>query len=90
MPLVSSRRVRIFNVVDDFNCEALSVGIDLKIPAQRVIRILNLIVASRGYPLKLWMDNGQEFISLTLAQWAEGHGVQLEFIKPGKPTKNAE
>ncbi len=27
--------------------------------------------------------------ALALAQWAEDHGVMLEFIKPGKPTQNA-
>lgn len=32
---------------------------------------------------------GPELISLALAQWAEAHDVQLEFIKPGKPTQNA-
>lgn len=87
--LVCGRRFRTFNVVDDFNREALAIEIDLNIPAQRVIRVLERIVASRGYPLKLRMDNGPEFISLTLAQWAEDHGVMLEFIKPGKPTQNA-
>ncbi len=34
------------------------------------------------------MDNRPELISLALAQWAEEHGVMLEFIKPGKPTQN--
>ena len=87
--LVSGRRFRTFNVVDDFNREALAIEIDLNIPAQRVIRVLDRIVAHRGYPLKLRMDNGPEFISLTLAQWAEEHDVQLEFIQPGKPTQNA-
>ena len=87
--LVCGRRFRTFNVVDDFNREALAIEIDLNIPAQRVIRVLDRIVAHRGYPLKLRMDNGPEFISLTLAQWAEDHGVQLEFIQPGKPTQNA-
>ncbi len=87
--LINGRRFRKFNVVDDFNREALSIEIDLNTPAQRVIRVLDRIVASCGYPLKMRMDNGPEFISLTLAQWTEDHGVQLEFIKPGKPTQNA-
>ena len=81
---VYGRRFRMFNVVDNFNREALPIEIDLNIPAQRVVRVLDRIVATRGYPLKLRMDNGAEFISLTLAQWAEDHGVMLEFIKPGE------
>jgi len=31
---------------------------------------------------------GPEFISLTLAEWAEIHAVRLEFIEPGKTTQN--
>ncbi len=46
-------------------------------------------MANRGYPLKMRMDNGPEAVSLVLAQWAEEDDVQLEFIKPGKPTQNA-
>ena len=52
------RRFRTFNVVDDFNREALAIEIDLNIPAQRVVRVLDRIVANRGYPLKMRMDNG--------------------------------
>ena len=87
--LVCGRRFRTFNVVDDFNREALAIEIDLNIPAQRVVRVLDRIVANRGYPLKMRMDNGPELVSLTLAQWAEEHGVILEFIRPGRPTQNA-
>ncbi len=39
--------------------------------------------------MKVRIDNRPELISLALAQWAEDHGVMLEFIKPGKPTQNA-
>ena len=35
------------------------------------------------------LDNVPELVSLTLAQWAEEHGVILEFIRPGNPTQNA-
>ncbi len=87
--LVYGRRFRTFNVVDDYNREALAIEIDLNIPAQRVVRVLGRIVANRGYPLKMRMDNGPELVSLTLAQWAEEHGVMLEFIRPGKSTQNA-
>lgn len=75
--------------MDDFKREALAIEIDLNIPAQRVVRVLDRIVANRGYPLQMRMDNWLELISLALAQWAEDHSVVLEFIKPGKPTQNA-
>ena len=78
-------RFRIFNVVDDFNRELLAIEVDFNLPAERVVRTLDRIAATRGYPLKLRLDNGPEFISLALADWAEQHGVALEFIKPGKP-----
>ncbi len=87
--LVCGRRFRTFNVVDDFNREALSIEIDLNLPALRVVRVLDGIAANRGYPVMLRMDNGPEFISLALAEWAEQHAVKLEFIQPGKPTQNA-
>ena len=78
-------RFRTFNVVDDFNREALTIAIDFNLLAQRVVRELDQIAALRGYPLKLRTDNGPEFIAVDLADWAEQHGVTLEFIKPGKP-----
>lgn len=87
--MVCGRRFRTFNVVDDFNREALAIEIDLNIPAQRVMRVLDRNVANRRYPLKMRMDNGLELVLRILAQWAEEHGVMLEFIRPGKPTQNA-
>ena len=78
-----------FNVIDDYNREALAIEIDLSLPAPRVTRVLDRLVEQRGYPKQLRSDNGPEFISITLAEWAERHGVHLEFIKPGKPTQNS-
>lgn len=86
--LWDGRRFRTFNVVDDFNREALAITVDFSLTAERVVRELERIAAVRGYPLKLRTDNGPEFIALALAEWAEEHGVMLEFIKPGKPMQN--
>jgi len=83
------RKFRTFNVVDDYNREALAIEVDLNLPAQRVIRVLDRVAAWRGYPAKLRMDNGPELTSVRLAEWAEEHGVKLDFIRPGKPTQNS-
>lgn len=87
--LYSGRRFRTFNVVDDFNREALAIEIDLNLPAERVVRVLDRVASWRGYPLKMRMDNGPEFVSVRLAEWAEEHNVELEFIQPGKPFQNS-
>jgi putative transposase len=60
-------------VVDDFNREILAIEVDLNLPAARVIRVLERIAAWRGYPSRLRMDNGPEFIAVALADWAEQH-----------------
>ena len=87
--LLCGRRFRTFNVIDEFNREVLTIEIDLNLPASRVIRALDRIASWRGYPEKLRLDNGPEFISLALAEWAEEHDVLLNFIQPGKPTQNS-
>jgi putative transposase len=35
------------------------------------------------------VDNGSEFASKALNAWAYGHGVKLDFIRPGIPVDNA-
>ena len=82
------RRFRTLNVVDDFNREVLAIEIDLNLPASRVIRVLERIVAWRGFPAQIRTDNGPEFISASLADWAQKHGIHLEFIEPGRPMQN--
>ena len=69
-------------LVDDFNREALAIEVDLSLPSLRVTRVLERIATWRGYPKKMRMDNGPEFISVTLASWAEEHKIELEFIQP--------
>jgi putative transposase len=82
------RRFRTFNVVEDFNREALAIEVDLNLPAGRIIRVLDRVAAWRGYPRKLRLDNGPELISLSLAEWAEQRGISLDVIRPGRPMEN--
>jgi len=87
--LMTGRRFRTFNVVDDYNREALAIEVDLNLPAQRIIRVLDRVALARGYPEKMRMDNGPELTSVALAEWAEAHRIHLDFIQPGKPTQNS-
>ncbi len=76
-------------MLDDFNREILAIEVDLNLPAPRIIRVLDRIAMGRGYPQKLRCDNGPELVSVAIAGWAEDNSVQLDFIKPGKPTQNS-
>ena len=46
--LQGGRSFRLFNVIDDFNREALGIEIDFSLPSERVIRALNQIIEWRG------------------------------------------
>ena len=43
----------------------------------------------QGFPETIRLDNGPEFTSKRLDQWAYLNGVELDFSQPGKPTDNA-
>ena len=48
--LEDGRNIRLFNVIDDFNREALGIEVDFSLPSGRVIRSLQQIIAWRGKP----------------------------------------
>ena len=87
--LSDTRSYRLFNVIDDFNREDLGIEVDFSLPAARVIRALEQIIQWRGKPKQLRCDNGPEYVSTVLANWAKQHGIKLCFIQPGKPQQNA-
>lgn len=87
--LSDGRRFRLFNVLDDYNREGLGIEVDLSLPAERVIRSLTQIIEWRGKPVAIRCDNGPEYISGKLAEWARKQGIDIRFIQPGKPQQNA-
>ena len=87
--LSDGRKLRTFNVLDDYNREGLAIDVDLSLPSARVIRSLEQIIEWRGKPAAIRCDNGPEFISGQLVNWATKNRITLLFIQPGKPTQNA-
>ncbi|WAJ70235.1 IS3 family transposase [Catenovulum adriaticum] len=87
--LVDGRSFRLLNIIDDFNREGLAIEVDFSLPAERVVRTLNQVIEWRGKPRQIRSDNGPEYISALLAEWAEKHDVELKFIQPGNPQQNA-
>ncbi len=87
--LSDGRSYRLFNVIDDFNREALAIDIDFSLPACRVVRSLNQVIEWRGKPLAIRSDNGPEYISQLLKDWATEHEIRLNYIQPGNPQQNA-
>jgi putative transposase len=87
--LGDGRKFRSFTLVDDCTRECPAIEVDTSLPGERVVRVLDRIAAARGYPTSIVCDNGPEFRSEAVDQWAHRHGVHLHFIDPGKPIQNA-
>lgn len=87
--LENGRRVRLFNVIDDYNREGLAVDAETSFAAEQVIRTLERIIRERGCPEQIRCDNGPEFTSDVLVRWCEKKNIRLVYIQPGKPVQNA-
>ena len=83
------RAFRAFTLVDDFTRECPVIEVDRRLGSERVVAVLTRLAQTRGLPTTISLDNGPEFQSKALDAWAFQHGVQLQFIRPGKPVENA-
>ena len=86
--LSNGRKIRIFNLIDDYNREALAIEIDTSMPGQRVKRILQDVIAWRGKPKAIRSDNGPEFICNNIKDYCTEEKIELKHIQPGKPMQN--
>lgn len=86
--LQNGRKFRTLNIIDDFNRELLDIVVDISISAHKVVEALDGIIFWRGKPREIRVDNGSEFISHVLADWAMRNNVAMKFIQKGKPTQN--
>jgi putative transposase len=87
--LARGRRFRCFTVIDSCTRESLAITVAHSLPSMAVIATLETVIAMRGKPLRLSLDNGSEFRSRPFDAWAADHGIELLFIQPGKPIQNS-
>ena len=86
--LADGRWFRILTVVDQFTRECLCLLADQSLTGEKVTQALEPLVRQRGAPRSITVDNGSEFASRVMDAWAYRHGIQLDFIRPGKPVEN--
>jgi putative transposase len=82
------RPFRVWTLVDDYTHESPLLVVDRSLPARRVVEALDALLLVRGASTTIVCDNGPEFVSLALDQWASGRGIRLAFIRPGRPVEN--
>lgn len=87
--LGDGRSIRVLNVIDDFNREALGIEVDFSLSSERVMRVLDQIIEWRGKPRMIRCDNGPEYLSAAITAWAKDRQIELRYIQPGKPQQNA-
>ena len=87
--LFDGRRIRALTLVDVFSRESLAIKVGKSLKGQEVVETLQAVAAIRGLPVSIHCDNGTEFSSKAVDQWAYENKVALKFSRPGKPTDNA-
>ena len=86
--LEDGKLFRILTVLDQYTRECVGMLAKRHLSGQDVATVLDDAVAERGRPVSITVDNGSEFAGRVMDAWAHRHGIQLAFIRPGRPTEN--
>jgi putative transposase len=87
--LFDKRRLRVLTLVDNHTRESLLLHPSQRIRGIDVVEVLEAVTKLKGFPKRIKVDNGPEFISKDLDRWAYWNHVELDFSRPGKPSDNA-
>jgi putative transposase len=66
----------------------VSLEADLRLTGKCVGQALDQPAVQRGLPQAIAVDNGTDFTSEALDEWAYKRGVKLDYTQPRKPTDN--
>jgi putative transposase len=84
----NGQNIKCLTVVDEYTRECLAIDVSGAIRSSRVIEVLSRLMKTHGMPRYLRSDNGPEFVSKALLEWATKESLQLALIDPGKPWQN--
>lgn len=84
----NGQKLKCLTVVDEYTRECLAIDVSGSIRSSRVIDVLSRLMRTHGVPRYLRSDNGPEFVSKALLEWATTESLQLALIDPGKPWQN--
>jgi putative transposase len=86
--LADGRWFRVLTLVDQYTRECLCAFADRPQTGEKVVEQVKRLVALRGAPESITTDNGGEFAGRAMEAWAYRLGVQIDFIRPGRPVQN--
>ena len=84
----NGQSLKCLTVVDEYTRQCLAIDVAGSIRAGRVIEVLSRLISLHGAPTYLRSDNGPEFVSTELLQWAADENLGTVLIEPGKPWQN--
>ena len=87
--LADGRTFRVLTVVDQWSRQSPILEVASSLSGATVGVALDRVLAAGAPPRSITVDHGTEFMSRALEDWAYQRGVQLDFIRPGKPVENA-
>lgn len=86
--LTDGRKIRVLNIIDECNREALKIAIGLNYPARLVVETLEQLEEEIGIPKAIRCDNGPEFIAKIFSNWCKKKSIEIKYTQPGKPMQN--
>ena len=87
--LADGSQFRVLSVVDQWSRQSPILEVASSMSGRTVGDALDRILVDSHAPRSITVDHGTEFMSRALEDWAFARGVQLDFIRPGKPVENA-
>ncbi len=86
--MADGRAFRILTVIDQWSRESVCLEANFRLSGRCVAQALDRVALQRGWPKAITVDNGTEFTSKALNDWAYRRAIKLDDTRAGKPTDN--